>query len=37
MFRTPELEENKAIHQIWRNFNQVTHKEGEPTGSILND
>ena len=26
MFRTPELEENKAIHQIWRNFNQVTHK-----------
>ena len=26
MVRTPELEENTAIHQIWKNFNQVTHK-----------
>ena len=26
MMRTPELEENTAIHQIWRNFQQVTHK-----------
>lgn len=26
MVRTPELEENTAIHQIWRNFNPVTHK-----------
>ena len=24
--RTPELEENTAIHQIWKNFNPVTHK-----------
>ena len=26
MVRTPELEENTAIHQIWKNFDQVTHK-----------
>ena len=26
MVRTPELEDNIAIHQIWKNFNQVTHK-----------
>jgi hypothetical protein len=26
MVRTPELEENTAIHQIWKNFGQVTHK-----------
>ena len=26
MVRTPELEENTAIHQIWRSFGQVTHK-----------
>ena len=26
MVRTPELEENTAIHQIWRNFSPVTHK-----------
>lgn len=26
MMRTPELEENTAIHQIWKNFKQVTHK-----------
>ena len=26
MVRTPELEENTAIHQIWRNFKPVTHK-----------
>jgi GNAT superfamily N-acetyltransferase len=24
--RTPELEDNKAISKIWRNFNQKTHK-----------
>ena len=24
--RTPELEENTAIHQIWKHFNPVTHK-----------
>jgi len=24
--RTPELEENTAIHQLWKNFNPVTHK-----------
>ena len=24
--RTPELEENKAIHQIWKTFNPITHK-----------
>ncbi|MFY0604732.1 MAG: GTP cyclohydrolase [Flavobacteriaceae bacterium] len=24
--RTPELEENKAIHQMWKNFNPITHK-----------
>lgn len=24
--RTPELEENKAIHLMWKNFNSVTHK-----------
>lgn len=24
--RTPELEENKAIHQMWKNFNPTTHK-----------
>lgn len=24
--RTPELAENTAIHQIWKNFNPVTHK-----------
>ena len=24
--RTPELEENKAIHQIWKSFNPITHK-----------
>ena len=23
--RTPELEENKAIYQLWKHFNQVTH------------
>ena len=26
MIRTPELEENEAIHKIWRHFNPVTHK-----------
>jgi len=26
MVRTPELEENIAIHQIWKNFDQSTHK-----------
>ena len=26
MVRTPELEENTAIHQIWRHFNPITHK-----------
>jgi hypothetical protein len=26
MYRTPELEENTAIHQIWKNFDQSTHK-----------
>jgi hypothetical protein len=26
MVRTPELEENTAIHQIWKSFGQVTHK-----------
>ena len=26
MVRTPELEENTAIHQIWKNFDQSTHK-----------
>lgn len=26
MRRTPELEENTAIHQIWKNFDQKTHK-----------
>lgn len=26
MVRTPELEENTAIHQIWKNFNPITHK-----------
>ncbi len=26
MVRTPELEENTAIHQLWKNFNPVTHK-----------
>ena len=26
MVRTPELEENTAIHQIWKNFNPSTHK-----------
>jgi len=26
MIRTPELEDNEAIHKIWRNFNPVTHK-----------
>ncbi len=25
--RSPELEENTAIHQIWKNFNPVTHKK----------
>jgi len=25
--RGPELEENTAIHQIWKNFNPVTHKK----------
>lgn len=25
--RTPELIENTAIHQLWRNFNPVTHKK----------
>ena len=24
--RTPELEENTAIHQLWKSFNPVTHK-----------
>ena len=24
--RTPELEENSAIHQLWKNFDPVTHK-----------
>lgn len=24
--RTPELEENTAIHQLWKNFDPVTHK-----------
>jgi GNAT superfamily N-acetyltransferase len=24
--RTPELEENKAIHQMWKSFDPVTHK-----------
>ncbi|GGG88940.1 hypothetical protein GCM10011416_01640 [Polaribacter pacificus] len=24
--RTPELEENTAIHQIWKNFDPITHK-----------
>jgi len=24
--RTPELEDNKAIHQIWKGFDPVTHK-----------
>ncbi len=24
--RTPELEDNEAIHQIWKNFNPTTHK-----------
>lgn len=26
MIRTPELEDNIAIHQLWKNFNPVTHK-----------
>ena len=26
MVRTPELEENTAIHQLWKNFKPVTHK-----------
>ncbi len=26
MVRTPELEDNTAIHQIWKNFDPVTHK-----------
>ncbi|CAI8302537.1 MAG: Uncharacterised protein [Flavobacterium sp. SCGC AAA160-P02] len=26
ILRTPELEDNKAIHQLWKNFNPVTHK-----------
>ncbi|MCK5401000.1 MAG: GTP cyclohydrolase [Flavobacteriaceae bacterium] len=25
--RTPELKDNKAIHQLWKNFNPVTHKK----------
>ncbi|MBL4745126.1 MAG: GNAT family N-acetyltransferase [Flavobacteriaceae bacterium] len=25
--RTPELEENTAIHQLWKNFKPVTHKK----------
>ncbi len=25
--RTPELADNTAIHQIWKNFNPVTHKK----------
>jgi len=25
--RTPELSDNTAIHQIWKNFNPVTHKK----------
>ncbi len=24
--RTPELEENKAIHSMWKDFNPITHK-----------
>lgn len=24
--RTPELEDNEAIHKIWENFNPITHK-----------
>ncbi len=27
IIRTPELEENKAIHQLWKNFNPITHKK----------
>jgi len=26
VIRTPELEENTAIHQLWKNFDPVTHK-----------
>ncbi len=26
IIRTPELEDNNAIHQLWKSFNPVTHK-----------
>ena len=25
--RTPELADNTAIHQLWKNFDPVTHKK----------
>ena len=25
--RTPELVENTAIHQLWKNYNPITHKK----------
>jgi GNAT superfamily N-acetyltransferase len=26
VIRTPELEDNNAIHQLWKNFDPITHK-----------
>jgi hypothetical protein len=26
VIRTPELEDNNAIHQLWKNFDPQTHK-----------
>ena len=26
VIRTPELEDNSAIHQLWKNFDPKTHK-----------
>ena len=35
--RTPELEENTAIHQLWKNFDHVTHKRRRTYKKMIND
>ena len=35
--RTPELEENTAIHQLWKNFDPVTHKRRRTYKKMIND
>lgn len=37
MVRTPELEENTAIHQLWKNFNPTTHKRRRTYKKMIND